>query len=1044
LRRANLRLRRESQELRLQSRLEGIFGAPFVAFFENLILWLILAVLVLLFVEGLVLPDAHPSPEAPAAAHEAAERWRPVFLVFAGLDTLICLVFLVEFFTKLSLVKGRGRWFLRHFLVDLVPSIPFGLIAHLDKFDTLRAARGFRFLRLARIARFSRAARAVIRFVRFFGFLQRGLDRLVRIHGGLLNRNVVLFEPTPLREHVSETERLRLKLRRTRALARKVWRTTAGRLEPEARTERFLALLGALPSEARLLALPITPKPPEPERARALRAEELVERLTRLDPGTVDGEIGLPGARRIATTLGRLDVPLLRSLPGLRPMVRAARDGDGPLSCVAKAGNALGRYLEAILARIHWVSDLSGVVTGPQFLDRLGGALAQATGRPAKRLLFFGFAFLLLKGLVHLVGGSPEEDPGVIQAVTDWLGRTLGTAFVVLGLFCLVGLLLGLWFRRVAGEATDFYTRTAEAQFINLLKSAKLVNLAEDMGLLWDRAFRPEYLLAGEDPEDGAIGLRERVEGKRIGDGARETRILRLYQDYLDGAMFHLSDTKTTSQLLGNLALENIRAERLETTRRERKRLAALDLDRSHSIFRGPYIWFRSIYYSVAQWTAKLILTYNRRAIPVAARGDYGDEAVDAMEGWLEGRIRGENPDPDEDDSSPTAFVTTEFTALHFLTVDERRDRAVAERFGEKTLDAVKADRRAMIRTIFGTYPFHRLPRSDRTVNPYEIYSERLAGGRVVLFPFILLLGLLKALGWLLRRIKSTLREIVNPAHVERNTRENWASFDVAVRKISRMRKPLFMECARFRALFDPEYLGLSLHSDVESGVEGRTHRQDLEKIGAQDEEWDAFDALRENRDEALRELSESVAEAGGPEAYLRDLVGREPGCVPEGYRAVAVAYAIDYKGARTLSGFRARAESAVRKAVDARGTGPGAGLLWRALRLFIPYRRLKEAFREFMARFGPDDLSPKEQGWVWRAVRADLFGLKRLVKIATALEPGTEPKQASRDVLAEAARHPESWSEQLVTLRTVQALSLLDVRNYRRQVWALGEYGNE
>ena len=32
--------------------------------------------------------------------------------------------------------------------------------------------------------------------------------------------------------------------------------------------------------------------------------------------------------------------------------------------------------------------------------------------------------------------------------------------------------------------------------------------------------------------------------------------------------------------------------------------------------------------------------------------------------------------------------------------------------------------------------------------------------------------------------------------------------------------------------------------------------------------------------------------------------------------------------------------------------------------------------------------------------------------------------------------------TEQLITLRAAQTLTLLDVRNYRQQVWQVGEYG--
>ena len=43
-----------------------------------------------------------------------------------------------------------------------------------------------------------------------------------------------------------------------------------------------------------------------------------------------------------------------------------------------------------------------------------------------------------------------------LVAFTEALKRILGTPFIILGSGCLGFLLLGSWFRRVAGEATDF------------------------------------------------------------------------------------------------------------------------------------------------------------------------------------------------------------------------------------------------------------------------------------------------------------------------------------------------------------------------------------------------------------------------------------------------------------------------------------------------------------------------------------------------------------------------------------------------------------
>ena len=46
--------------------------------------------------------------------------------------------------------------------------------------------------------------------------------------------------------------------------------------------------------------------------------------------------------------------------------------------------------------------------------------------------------------------------------------------------------------------------------------------------------------------------------------------------------------------------------------------------------------------------------------------------------------------------------------------------------------------------------------------------------------------------------------------------------------------------------------------------------------------------------------------------------------------------------------------------------------------------------------------------------------------------------------ILHVALRHPARVTEQLVTLRVVQTLTLIDMRNHRRHVWALGAYAED
>ncbi len=1044
LNRTNRKMVREAQELRLQARQEEIFGTRAVAWFENLILWLILLVMVVLIVEA-VLPDPWPAPHATAKAVAEAEAWRPVHRILAWIDAAICAVFLVEFFGKLMMVKGKLSWFRRHFLVDLIPSIPYGLIAA-HSLDSLRAGRLVRFARLPRLLRYIRFARPLIRFARFFGFLQRGIDRLIRLHGALLNRNIVLFEPARTREGVRSTSELGGRLRLLRARARRAWRRTSAELDPTARSRRIRGFLGGLPEEKELLLLPTVGASTGTESGQFVRAEELIRSLTDLDGGTVEASIGQAAAARISATLERLDAPLLRDMPLLRQMIPAARVGEA-VERVAAAGKALGRYIQKRLGGIHWISDLSGVITGPQFLDRVGAGMVQATERPAKRLLLFGLGFVFFRGLVHLMfPGFTDHPEGVdvpfLVSIADWLERTLGTPFLVLGVVCLVILTIGRWFRRVAGEATDFYNRTAEAQYLNLLKEAKLAHQDEDLELLWDRVLRPEFLISRSTIEPGGEALKERFTERRSSRD-RVDRVLKLYDDYLDGALFHITDTKTSSQFLGNIALESIRTHCLGFSRRERRRLEELDLDRQRSAIRGPYLWFRSVTHSITQWTARLILEYNHHAISEKERANCPEPALTTHKRWLERKLSGASGGDDDSGNMPFS-VTTWFSALHFLTVDEDRDRAVAEEFGERTLKALQADRQAMIRTVFGTYPFHRRARSERTINPFQLYYRYLAGGKVLFLPFYFLGALLKAVGWLLHRIRVTLHEILHPGEMSDDGKENWASYDVAVRKIGRMRKPLYMECARFRALFDPEYLGVDLIPGEDSGLEGRTYREDLEQIGAWDVEWDDFESIRSERDKALAELEILAERAGGPEILVRDLGAPADQDWREAWRALSIAVAVDYRGGRSLHGLDVNCKAIVREVVEKKGRVSGCTWWRRITRLFLPGKVLSEAWGKFETRYGFEHLSPEERQWVFRAVRADYRGLKRLVQLGAALPPDTTPRDAAREIFHQAVARPENWSEQLVTLRAVQSLSVLDVRNYRRQVWALGGYGSE
>ncbi|MFO0888869.1 MAG: hypothetical protein U0790_06935 [Isosphaeraceae bacterium] len=125
---------------------------------------------------------------------------------FAWADLAICSVLLAEFALRLCLAPSKGLYFRRHFVIDFLASLPFGFlayqlqVAHAEAAmgragETLRLLSYLRFGRLVQVVRYVRVVLPVLRLVRLLLFLLRLSDRLVRKHAGLLNRNIVLFEP---------------------------------------------------------------------------------------------------------------------------------------------------------------------------------------------------------------------------------------------------------------------------------------------------------------------------------------------------------------------------------------------------------------------------------------------------------------------------------------------------------------------------------------------------------------------------------------------------------------------------------------------------------------------------------------------------------------------------------------------------------------------------------------------------------------------------------------------------------------------------------
>ncbi|HEX3447054.1 MAG TPA: hypothetical protein VHS97_02310, partial [Isosphaeraceae bacterium] len=757
------------QEKLLALRMQRLFGHPFVAILENTVLFLILVLFALIAAQ--VVLEQTSTTGLSVRQHE----------FFAWADLVICSVFLFEFGLKLVLAPNRLTYLARHFVIDLVASLPFGFIFNQIAIAQLEnAAIGagppsgpFRpFLRIGRIAiRFLRVALPILRLLRIPLILLRLSDRLVRRMAGLLNRNIVLFEPSQAQKAESSDRHRLVTLRSELEHARNA---IEARLDREQRRQLAERILGDL--ECRIDGLPAEAIDEASEEAhgREIPVERVVEQLIQMTPERLVDRAGPAFVRSFDRYLRLLDLPLLRRLPLVRNLV-AYRE-KSPAEAGALAANYLGHLIQRGLDVVYFFADLHGTLSPPVFLDRLGATLVNATRTPAKRLLWLGSAFLFLFVVVNALTFLKP-----LRGIVDRLQTLMGWPVIILGGICLIFWYLGAWFRKIANQSADFCERVVEAQFAAHTKNLKSRRRHQDAQFLAARVIDPELLLrASDDRLPPLVHSKKDEDPEQHGHDLFENRELAflrnvrlLYQDYLDGSPLHRSDTKASVQLLGNLALGNLRRSHLGHLLREGRSIDRLDLSRAGGLFGGPYLWFNYITRMVVQETALLILDYNRHAIPVDRLACSPEAIRRAFQFWLAGRLK---IDPDEvwlperatadsigrdglnSGCSPAAppldgatpleqsprrearmfLETVEFTAVDFLADEAERDAEIHARFGPQVAELVRRDRQQNVRRAFRSFPLHELPLADRTINPLTLYETYLAGGRVALLPFIL------------------------------------------------------------------------------------------------------------------------------------------------------------------------------------------------------------------------------------------------------------------------------------------------------------------
>lgn len=1064
------RVELERIEQHLQARLERRFGERAVELWERSLLVALVLVVVLLFVD--------------------VTRGATTLTLY--LDTALCGFFLTDFFVKAATVGFHPLWLRRHVFTDLVPALPYAWFASLDGLvgDTGRLSRLLRLLRVFRVAQYLKLALPVIRLFRAMSFLVRGLDRLVRRNSKLLEGAVLLF-PT--------LEERRRGLGEEVNTAKRRWRLRSDLdglfeqlFEGKPDEGRKLIVESRLRSLRRGALIPfavVADSDIQTTRRAALPlADAWLQRLSTITSEEVEGRVGREAVRRIARGSRLVARSPLRLAPGLGGWAPSDAADLPDRRVASRTIRNIARSMTRMHRRVLWWADLRGTLTPGELVGRVGATLVARTARPAVRLLMIGALVLVLSLIAEVLGIDLEGGGGMLRNAVVWASSLLKGGLIALGAVCLAFLAVGVWLQRIARDATTYHEKVARAQFLHLTDSIKARQRAADAGLMSSRVFRLERNL---NEADGASEAAER-DGRRfmrhlerfLAEGTSPpsmdncfdpvARAVMLHRDLLDGALLAHTDTRATSQLLGNLAIQRMVRRSGRVGKRLKKTLVALDLERRRTFLAGPYLWFHSISRALSSRAARLIVDYNAHAIPLSELDRAGARERRLYERWLAGEgtmeEEGEAQTPGGQDSPQ---LTTAFTILHVLDNAPGRDAEVAARFGAPVLRRLRRDRRALVRTVFGTYPLHELPLEQRILNLRATYADWVEGGRVLLIPFRVTMLAFVGIGKGTRSLVNAVRAIRRPERFLARIQGAEADFTAAARKIDRMRAPGAQAALHLRAIFDPEYHGLplpfGLHDEREASESSESPAQrDAKFLRAEPAFLDHVTALGARASRSLLRLERAVE--GGLVERLSGYLGVDVASDPETLRALVLLVHGDDGGiGAQLFGPEILTEG-VLDALEY-GSPPRVALLPRlALRFSFERWWRKEGGRESLVSAvsssgilsvePPRDASGREsrrsvhekavarrvRRAAWRVVAADVDGARAALGVTRARTAGgaAASQEAGEARLAEALRHPSRVSEQLITLRIVQTLGLVDVRNYRRHVWSLGQYDGE
>jgi hypothetical protein len=465
-------------------------------------------------------------------------------------------------------------------------------------------------------------------------------------------------------------------------------------------------------------------------------------------------------------------------------------------------------------------------------------------------------------------------------------------------------------------------------------------------------------------------------------------------------------------------------------------------------------MWFSLITQSISHNTAQLLLDYNRFATPTAERPRRSAEQLELFHQWLASKGFGQlKPDLNLEEQRPHLphFETTDFSSLHLLTSLHQYKPMITSRYGEEIFQALLNDQQRLIRGIFSSYPLHSLPRAQRTLNPYQLYQEYLFGGRVFTLPFRLVGLVFKLIGLAIKWLKQKIDEIRFP-ELKSEPIIAQKDFVVAQRKIDRMRKPIYMKLMTLRARVDFEYLGLTF--DGLPSIQERPqalYEDDLDYIHAIAIERTDFKHKQAEVQALLKELRHLLELEGLMGERLQErLQERYPSLVGrhrEVLRALAMAYSVDFKGVQSYLQAMMKLQELFEDTLNGQPNRTFhlrdrlLGLSSRAADRLVNLGSDKElkGFELFWSELGYQGRPQQERTACWQRYLKEMRELKPILCAF-----GEQGALDWRAVFDEVICYTDSWSNELVTLRMIQTLTMMDVQNYRSYIWHLGDYAQD